>query len=110
MGLEPHSTELQGLYDSAKTALLMETDRPIVLRQAIQAVRKGGTLSVPSVYGGLLDKVPFGSAFGRGIMMKMGQTNMHNYMKPLLERIGRTDRSKSHHFVSHHTGRSTEDV
>jgi threonine dehydrogenase-like Zn-dependent dehydrogenase len=87
VGLEAHSSELQGVYDSVKTALMLETDRPIVLRQAIQAVRKGGTLSIPGVYGGLLDKVPFGAAFGKGITMKMGQTNMHNYMKPLLERI-----------------------
>ena len=70
-----------------KTAVILETYRPVVLRQAIQAIRKGGTLSVPGVYGGLLDKVPFGAAFGKGITMKMGQTNMHNYMKPLLERI-----------------------
>jgi len=67
VGLEAHSTELQGLYDVVKTALMMETDRPAVLRQAIQAVRKGGTLSIPGVYGGLLDKVPFGAAFGKGI-------------------------------------------
>jgi len=87
VGLEAHSTELQGIYDKVKTALMMETDRPIVLRQAIQAVRKGGTVSIPGVYGGLLDKVPFGAAFGKGITMKMGQTNMHSYMKPLLRRI-----------------------
>lgn len=87
VGLEAHSTTLQGIYDVVKTTLMLETDRPIVLRQAIQAVRKGGTLSIPGVYGGLLDKVPFGAAFGKGITMKMGQTNMHNYMKPLLERI-----------------------
>jgi threonine dehydrogenase-like Zn-dependent dehydrogenase len=87
VGLESHSTELQGVYDKVKSALMLETDRPSVLRQAIQAVRKGGTLSIPGVYGGLLDKVNFGAAFGKGITMKMGQTNMHNYMKPLLERI-----------------------
>jgi threonine dehydrogenase-like Zn-dependent dehydrogenase len=87
VGLESHTTELQGLYDSVKTALMLETDRPAVLRQAIQAVRKGGTVSVPGVYGGLLDKIPFGAAFGKGITMKMGQTNMHKYMKPLLKRI-----------------------
>jgi threonine dehydrogenase-like Zn-dependent dehydrogenase len=87
VGLEAHSTEFQGFYDVVKTALMLETDRPSVLRQAIQAVRKGGTLSIPGVYGGLLDKVPFGAAFGKGITMKMGQTNMHAYMKPLLERI-----------------------
>jgi threonine dehydrogenase-like Zn-dependent dehydrogenase len=87
VGLEAHSADLQGICDKVKVALLMETDRPSVLRQAIQAVRKGGTLSIPGVYGGMLDKVPFGAAFGKGITMKMGQTNMHNYMKPLLERI-----------------------
>lgn len=87
VGLEAHSTDVQGLYDTVKTTLMLETDRPIVLRQAIQAVRKGGTLSIPGVYGGLLDKVPFGAAFGKGITMKMGQTNMHKYMKPLLEKI-----------------------
>ncbi len=79
---------------------MLETDRPSVLRQAIQAVRKGGTVSIPGVYGGLLDKVPFGAAFGKGITMKMGQTNMHNYMKPLLERIekGQIDPS---YIISH---------
>jgi threonine dehydrogenase-like Zn-dependent dehydrogenase len=83
-----------------KNALLLETDRPAVLRQAIQAVRKGGTLSIPGVYGGMLDKVPFGAAFGKGITMKMGQTNMHNYIRPLLERIekGQIDPS---YIISH---------
>ena len=100
VGLEAHSNELQGIYDSVKTKLMLETDRPIVLRQAMQAVRKGGTLSIPGVYGGLLDKIPFGAAFGKGITMKMGQTNMHNYMKPLLERIesGQIDPS---YIISH---------
>lgn len=87
VGLEAHFGDMQGVYDTIKTMFMMETDRPGVLRQAIQAVRKGGTLSIPGVYGGLLDKVPFGAAFGKGISMRMGQTHMHKYMKPLLERI-----------------------
>lgn len=96
VGLEAHSSDLQGIYDRVKTALMLETDRPGVLRQAIQAVRKGGTLSIPGVYVGILDKVPFGAAFGKGITMRMGQTNMHKYMKPLLERIeeGQIDPSR----------------
>ncbi len=100
VGLEAHSADLQGLYDKLKTALMLETDRPGVLRQAILAVRKGGTLSIPGVYGGFLDKVPFGAAFGKGIVMKMGQTHMHKYMKPLLEKIeqGRIDPSR---IISH---------
>jgi threonine dehydrogenase-like Zn-dependent dehydrogenase len=87
VGLESHFADVQGAYDKIKTALFLETDRPGVLRQAMMAVRKGGTLSIPGVYGGFLDKVPFGAAFGKGITMKMGQTHMHTYMKPLLERI-----------------------
>ena len=100
VGLEAHSADLQGAYDKVKAALMMETDRPGVLRQAIQAVRKGGTLSIPGVYGGLLDKVPFGAAFGKGITMKMGQTHMQKYMKPLLNRIeaGQIDPS---YIISH---------
>lgn len=100
VGMEAHSSDLQGLYDRVKVALMLETDRPGVLRQAILGVRKGGTLSIPGVYGGLLDKVPFGAAFGKGINMKMGQTNMHKYMKPLLERIekGQIDPSR---IISH---------
>lgn len=103
VGLEAHSTELQGIYDVVKTKLLLEQDRPSVLRQAIQAVRKGGTVSIPGVYGGLLDKVPFGAAFGKGVTMKMGQTNMHNHMKPLLARIekGQIDPS---YIISHRIG------
>src|SRR5665213_1322953 len=100
VGLEAHFADLQGVYDKIKTALMLETDRPGVLRQAIQAVRKGGTLSIPGVYGGVLDKVPFGAAFGKGITMKMGQTHMHKYMKPLLERVekGQIDPS---YIISH---------
>jgi threonine dehydrogenase-like Zn-dependent dehydrogenase len=100
VGLEAHFADLQGSYDKVKSALMLEQDRPGVLRQAIQAVRKGGTLSIPGVYGGLVDKVPFGAAFGKGISMKMGQTHMHNYMKPLLERIeqGQIDPS---YIISH---------
>jgi len=100
VGLEAHMGDLVGFYDTVKVALMLETDRSGVLRQAIQAVRKGGTLSIPGVYGGLLDKVPFGAAFGKGITMKMGQTNMHTYLRPLLERIekGQIDPS---YIISH---------
>lgn len=62
----------------------METDRPHVLREAIQACRKGGTVSIPDVYGGLIDKVPLGAAFGKGLTLKMGQTHVPRHMQPLL--------------------------
>ena len=56
----------------------------MVLRQILQVCRKGGMVSIPGVYGGFLDKIPFGSAFAKGLTLKMGQTHMVKYMRPLL--------------------------
>jgi threonine dehydrogenase-like Zn-dependent dehydrogenase len=89
VGLEAHGSTLDAYYDKIKRGLRLTTDYAHVLRQAIQACRKGGTVSIPGVYGGFLDKVPFGAAFGKGLKMVMGQTHVHKYMKPLLERIER---------------------
>ncbi len=102
VGLEAHGASVDALMDRVKAATFLETDRPHVLREAIQACRKGGTVSVPGVYGGMLDKVPFGAAFGKGLTMRMGQTHVHRYLQPLLERIQRGDIDPtfviSHHF------------
>lgn len=87
VGMEAHGTDAMALYDKVKQAVRMETDRPTALRQAIVACRKGGTMSLAGVYGGFLDKVPFGSAFNKGLTFKMGQTHVHRYLKPLLEHI-----------------------
>ncbi len=87
VGLEAHGTSIDALYDRAKAALYLATDRPHALRQAITACRKGGTVSVPGVYGALLDKFPFGVAFQKGLTFKMGQTHVHKYIQPLLELI-----------------------
>ena len=89
VGLESHGFSIDNVIDFAKTTLKLSFDRPHVLRQAILACKPGGYLSIPGVYGGLLDKVPFGAAFGKGLTFKMGQTNMHKYLNPLLERIGK---------------------
>ena len=70
-------------------ATLLATDRPTALRQAIHACRKGGTVSIPGVYGGFLDKIPLGAAFQKGLTFRMGQTHMMKYMQPLLGRIER---------------------
>ena len=91
VGLEAHGTTLGALYDRAKATLWLATDRPTVLRQAILACRKGGVVSIPGVYGGLLDKIPFGAAFAKGLTLKMGQTHTHRYMRPLLDRVDRGD-------------------
>jgi len=87
VGLEAHGTSIDALYDRTKTALYLATDRSHALRQAIYACRKGGTVSVPGVYGGFLDKFPFGAAFSKGLTFKMGQTNVHKYLRPLLKLI-----------------------
>jgi threonine dehydrogenase-like Zn-dependent dehydrogenase len=89
VGLEAHGPALDVYYDRIKHAMLLTTDIAHVLRQAIQACRKGGVVSIPGVYGGFLDKVPFGAAFGKGLIFKMGQTHVHKYMRPLLENIQR---------------------
>lgn len=89
VGMEAHGFGLGAVYDQAKQALGLETDRPIVLRQAIQACRKGGTISIPGVYGGVVDKMPLGAAFAKGLTFRMGQTHVQKYMRPLLRRIER---------------------
>jgi threonine dehydrogenase-like Zn-dependent dehydrogenase len=89
VGMEAHSTGVDKVYDRTMQAMRMQLDRPHVLREAIQACRKGGTVSIPGVYGGFIDKVPMGAAFNKGLTFKMGQTHMMNYMRPLLELIER---------------------
>jgi threonine dehydrogenase-like Zn-dependent dehydrogenase len=89
VGLESHGTTLDAWYDRAKTSMSLATDRPHALRQAINACRKGGTVSIPGVYGGWLDKFPLGAAFAKGLTLKMGQTHMHRYMPRLLDHIER---------------------
>lgn len=74
-------------YDRAKQALMLESDRPVVLREAILACRNGGTVSVPGVYGGFPDKFPFGSVMNRSLVIKTGQTHVQRYLRPLLKRI-----------------------
>lgn len=87
VGMEAHGHSLDAIYDRVKQSVMLATDRLHALRQAIYCCRKGGTVSIPGVYGGLLDKVPLGSAFAKGLKMAMGQTHVHRYLKPLLERI-----------------------
>jgi threonine dehydrogenase-like Zn-dependent dehydrogenase len=87
VGLEGHAPGVAGLYDRAKTAMMLETDRPVALRQAILACRSGGTISVAGVYGGFIDKFPMGAIVNRALTIKSGQTHVHRYLRPLLERI-----------------------
>jgi threonine dehydrogenase-like Zn-dependent dehydrogenase len=83
VGMEAHGSA----YDRVKQSIKLENDRPYVLRQAIRACRKGGTLSIPGVYSGFVDKLPIGAAFAKGMTLRMGQTHVQKYMRPLLKRI-----------------------
>ncbi|WP_250487496.1 zinc-dependent alcohol dehydrogenase [Caballeronia sp. GaOx3] len=88
VGMESHATRsFDALYDRAKQAVMLETDRPHVLREMIYVCRPAGTLSVPGVYGGLIDKIPFGAAMNKGLTWRMGQTHVNRWTDDLLRRI-----------------------
>ncbi|HZF67486.1 MAG TPA: zinc-dependent alcohol dehydrogenase [Gemmatirosa sp.] len=89
VGAEGHAHGVQYVRDRAMQALRVQTDRPIALREAIMACRSGGTVSVVGVYTGLIDKFPMNAVMNRSLTIKTGQTHVHRYMKPLLERIER---------------------
>jgi len=101
VGMEAHGPTAMYAYDRAKQALMLESDRPLALREAIMACRSGGTISVIGVYGGLIDKFPMGAVMNRSLTIKTGQCHVHRYMKPLLERIQRGEIDPS--FVITHT-------
>lgn len=96
VGMEAHGyTAIESLYDKVKTNLFMETERPHAVRQAIMCCRKGGTVSIPGVYGGFSDKFPLGALMNKGLTIKTGQTHVHKYVPKLLDliRAGRIDPS-----------------
>jgi threonine dehydrogenase-like Zn-dependent dehydrogenase len=104
VGLEAHGGgSLDAWYDKVKTAAYMATDRASALRQAIYACRKAGTVSIPGVYGGFVDKVPLGAAFGKGLTFHMGQTHVHRYLGPLLNRIDKQEIDPSF-VITHRVG------
>ena len=88
VGAEAHAGgSFDAVLDKAKTSVGLATDRPHVLREAIMCCRKGGTLSVPGVYVGFLDKIPMGAAMNKGLTFKMGQTHVPRYNRMLLQKI-----------------------
>jgi threonine dehydrogenase-like Zn-dependent dehydrogenase len=87
VGMEAHGTGLGSLIDHVKVSVKLETDRPYTLRQAIQACRKGGTVSIVGVFGGLIDSLNMGAAFNKGLTMRMGQMHAHRYIPDLLARV-----------------------
>ncbi len=91
VGMESHGTSIDWWTDRAKQAARLSLDRAHVLREAIQACRKGGTVSIPGVYAGFIDQMPMGTAFAKGLTFKMGQTHVQRYLRPLLDRIQNGD-------------------
>jgi threonine dehydrogenase-like Zn-dependent dehydrogenase len=87
VGMEAHGHAAIYAYDRAKQALMLESDRPIALREAILNCRNGGVVSVIGVYGGFIDKFPMGSVMNRSLTIRSGQCHVQRYMKPLLERV-----------------------
>ena len=87
VGMEGHAPGVWGAYDKIKTNLMLESDRPVALRQAILACRSGGTISVAGVYGGFIDKFPMGAIVNRSLTIRSGQTHVQRYTRPLLQRI-----------------------
>ncbi len=101
VGLEAHAHSPMYYYDRLKQAMMLESDRPMVLRQAIIACRKGGTVSIPGVYGGFVDKIPMGAVMNKSLTIKTGQTHVQRYFRPLLDRITKGDIDPSF-VVTHH--------
>jgi threonine dehydrogenase-like Zn-dependent dehydrogenase len=87
VGLEAHGHAVPYAYDRLKQALMLESDRPLALREAILGVRNGGTVSCVGVYGGFVDKFPMGAIVNRGLTLRAGQCHVHRYLRPLLARI-----------------------
>jgi threonine dehydrogenase-like Zn-dependent dehydrogenase len=104
VGMEAHAARsVDSMLDRAKQAVMLETDRPHVLREMMYVCRPAGTLSVPGVYGGLVDKLPFGGVMNKGLTIRTGQTHVNRWTDDLLSRIeqGQIDPS----FVITHRGR-----
>jgi threonine dehydrogenase-like Zn-dependent dehydrogenase len=101
VGMEAHGHPAVYAYDRAKQALMLETDRPIALREAILNCRNGGVVSVIGVYGGFIDKFPMGSVMNRSLTIRSGQCHVQRYMKPLLKRVQNGEIDPS--FVITHT-------
>lgn len=87
VGLESHGLYADNVFDQIKVSTFLGTERAHALRQMIMACRKGGRLSIPGVYGGLVDKFPIGAIMEKGLSVKTGQTHVQRYLPGLLTAI-----------------------
>ena len=92
VGAEAHGWgAADAIYDNVKSKMGIATDRAHVLREAVYCCRKAGTVSIPGVYVGFPDKVPFGAIMNKGLTIKTGQTHVQKYHDMLLEHIEQGD-------------------
>ncbi|MDA9420731.1 MULTISPECIES: zinc-dependent alcohol dehydrogenase [Bradyrhizobium] len=103
VGMESHvmASWPDTLLDRAKQMMMLESDRPHVLREMIYVCRPGGIISVPGVYSGFSDKLPMGAFMNKGLTMRTGQTHVNRWTDDLLRRIEQGEIDPS--FVITHT-------
>ena len=87
VGMEAHGFAIDNMIDIAKQKVGIGADRASALKQAILAVRPGGRVSIPGVYGGMTDKFPLGALMEKGLQVRSGQTHVQRYTKDLLAKI-----------------------
>ena len=87
VGMEAHAHGVAGLYDYVSQATKMETGRPVALREAVMACKPGGVVSVPGVFGGLINAFPMGAVVNKSLTLRSGQTHVNRYADDLLRRI-----------------------
>jgi threonine dehydrogenase-like Zn-dependent dehydrogenase len=100
VGLEAHSPGPQYVYDQIKSQLRIETDRPIAVREAIYNCRKGGSVFILGVFGGLVDKFPLGAVMNKGLTIRSAQQHGQRYI-PMLLGLMETDQLRTEHLATH---------
>ena len=87
VGMEAHRNRIDGVYDQVKQQLRLQTDRPTAVREAIMAAKKGGSVFVLGVFGGVVDKFPLGAVMNKGLTLRSAQQHGQRYIPMLLERM-----------------------
>nr|WP_279588930.1 zinc-binding dehydrogenase [Amycolatopsis granulosa] len=100
VGMEAHTTGPEQRYDQVKQQLRLQTERPAAVREAIHACRKGGTVFVLGVFGGVVDKFPLGAVINNGLTIRGAQQHGQRYIPMLLERMA-AGQIPTRHLVTH---------
>ncbi|MGW4945970.1 zinc-dependent alcohol dehydrogenase [Actinoplanes sp. NPDC004185] len=96
VGMEAAGKGPQYAYDQLKQQLRLQTDRPVAVREAVHACRKGGSVFVLGVYAGFVDKFPLGALMNKGVTMRGAQMHGQRYIPMLLDRMARGELVTEH--------------